>query len=108
MGVFYLQHPIHGIHVATTDAEVAICKASGWADWAPGDPDPVLSPRLPVPDLKVKSAESEVEILKAQMAQMAAQLAALAPKPEAPAKESKAKAALPDLADVLKDSKPAG
>jgi hypothetical protein len=110
MGVYYLKHPIHGIHVATSDVEAIAFKANGWSDWAVGDPDPVLSPRQPVPEFKAKSAESEVEVLKAQMAAMAAQLAALAPKPEAPPAEpkAKAKAALPDLADVLKDSKPAG
>jgi hypothetical protein len=108
MGVYYLQHPVHGIHVATTDVEAANCKANGWSDWSPGDPDPVLSPRLPVPEVKAKSAESEVEVLKAQMAALLARLDAAENKvvEEKPAKKA---AAAPAVPDFLKDAtKPQG
>jgi hypothetical protein len=100
MGVYYLQHPVHGIHVATTDVEANACKANGWSDWTPGDPDPVLSPRQPVvAAVEPKSAESEVETLKAQMAAMAAQIAALTPKPEPPPAKGKSApaAVVPDF-----------
>jgi hypothetical protein len=107
MGVFYIQHPVHGIHVATTDVEAANCKANGWSDWAPGDADPVLSPRKPIPDIKVKSAESEVEVLKAQMAALLARLDAAESKVED--KPVKKAAAAPAVPDFLKDAtKPQG
>lgn len=106
MGVIYLQHPIHGIHVATTDAEVAICKASGWTDWSVGDPDPVLSPRLPIPDTKAaaKDQESEVEILKAQMAALLKRLDAAEAKDDEPEVKPSKKAApaAPAVPDFLK------
>lgn len=104
MGVYYLQHPVHGIHVATTDVEANACKANGWADWAPGDPDPVLSPRLPIPDIKVKSAESEVEVLKAQMAALLKRLDAAEAKNDEPEVKPSKKAApaAPAVPDFLK------
>ena len=104
MGVYYLQHPIHGIHVATTEVEANACKANGWSDWSVGDPDPVLSPRLPVPDVKVKSAESEVEVLKAQMAALLKRLDAAEAKNDEPEVKPSKKAApaAPAVPDFLK------
>jgi phage I-like protein len=113
MGVIYLQHAKHGIHVATTEEEAADCRTHGWADWAPGDAAPV-SPNKPAPDTKLSVPVSEMDALKAQMAALTAQLAALAPKPDvaAPKPETKvdpkAKAPAPaappppDFLDVLK------
>jgi hypothetical protein len=107
MGVFYLQHPIHGIHVATTDVEAANCKLNGWSDWKIGDPVPEAVNK-PIPEVKVKSAESEVEVLKAQMAALLARLDAAESK-VVEDKPSKKVVAAPAVPDFLKDTtKPQG
>ena len=107
MGVFYLQHPIHGIHVATTDVEANACKANGWTDWALGDPDPVLHPKKPIVVPVVKTAESEVEALKAQMAVLLKRLDDAESKadkdePEPKPVKKAAAAAAPAVPDFLK------
>ena len=103
MGVYYLQHPIHGIHVATTDVEANACKANGWSDWSVGDPVPEPVNK-PVPDIKVKSAESEVEVLKAQMAALLKRLDAAEAKNDEPEVKPSKKAApaAPAVPDFLK------
>lgn len=106
MGAIYQQHPKHGIHVATTEEEAAANRLNGWSDWTPGDPAPV-SPNPPIPDAKAiaKAQESEVEVLKAQMAALLKRLDAAEAKDDEP-KPAK-KAAAPAVPDFLKgDPKP--
>ena len=104
MGVYHLQHPIHGVHVATTDVEANHCKSNGWSDWTPGDPDPVLNPRKPIAAPKIQSAESEVEVLKAQMAALLKRLDAAESKVDEPETKpvKKAAAPAPAVPDFLK------